>query len=84
MAVNFYAATLRVRTDIIQVVMKKSAEEYERLTAFFEVQPPLITVEFIYTRKDMNEHWGSTSENWPCGMVDTKSIYKVYVFSPLL
>ncbi|MFH1456941.1 MAG: hypothetical protein ABIF17_02375 [Patescibacteria group bacterium] len=64
--------------------IKSFTEHYHRLKSFFNVQPPKVNIHFIYNRKEMDKHWGSKSPRWLCGMVDNKSIYTVYIYSPLV
>lgn len=32
----------------------------------------------------MDKHWGRKSDKWLCAMVDSKSIYVIYIFSPMV
>jgi len=63
-------------------VFKNFTEEYKKLVRFFNVNPPKVKVHFVYTRKEMDEHWGSKSKI--CAMVDNKDPYLVYIFSSLV
>ncbi len=64
--------------------LKQFTEQYEKLVWFFGVQPPKINIHFIYTRSKMDEYWGKKSPRWICGTVNSKNIYEIYIFSPLV
>jgi len=64
--------------------IKEFKKNYIRLIKFFDKQPSKITINFIYTRKEMDKLWSEKSPKWLCGTVDPKNIYKIYVFSPLV
>jgi len=57
---------------------------YKRLVNFFGCQPPEIQVHFIYTRREMDKHWGGHSTRRLCGLVDNENPRIIYVFSPLV
>ncbi len=63
---------------------KSFVQNYKKLISFFGVQPPKISIYFIYDRKKMDKHWGEKTGKWLVAMVDSKSIYVVYIFSPLV
>lgn len=56
--------------------------KYAELIDFFGVQPPKIKLNFIYSRSEMDKHWGSKST--VSAMVDNKDPYLIYFFSPLV
>ena len=62
--------------------IKEFIKQYKKLIKFFNKQPPKITINFIYTRKEMDKHWGAKSPGWLNGMVDNKNPYQIYIFSP--
>lgn len=69
----------------VQKYINAFEKEYLELINFFKLKiPKKITIKFIYTRKEMDNLWGEKSPKWLCGMVDNKSIYKIYIFSPLV
>ena len=62
--------------------LKQFLKQYKRLIVFFNVQPPRIHICFVYTRKEMDKHWGRKSKI--TAMVDNKNPYLIYIFSPLV
>lgn len=79
--VDFYY----IETDkTIGEATKSFVKNYKKLIGFFGVQPPEVSIHFIYIRKEMDKHWGEKSGKWLCAMVDSKSIYAIYIFSPLI
>src|SRR3989339_1072467 len=79
-------ADVYYRKDDNSVVpyLRQFTKRYKELVLFFGVYPPKVRLRFIYTRAEMNKHWGGKTEKWLCGMVDPKSIYIIYIFSPLV
>lgn len=61
---------------------KDLSKEYQKLIDFFEVQPPKIKIQLVYTRGEMDKHWGAKSEKWLQAMVDNNDPYLIYIFSP--
>lgn len=68
----------------IKPFLRDFKKSYQRLVNFFGCQPPEIQVHFIYTRAEMDKHWGGRSARRLCGMVDNKNPRLIYVFSPLV
>jgi len=64
-------------------VMPSNVKSYQKLANFFQTQPPKISIYFIYTRPEMDKHWGEPS-GCISAMVDSDSIYTIYIFSPLV
>lgn len=62
--------------------LKQFLKQYKRLIDFFNVQPPKIYIYFVYTRIEMDKHWGRKSKI--TAMVDNKNPYLIYIFSPLV
>lgn len=56
-------------------------DEYKKLIGFFGVQPPKVNIHFLYSRAEMDKHWGEKT-TWVMAMVDNKNPYLVYIFSP--
>lgn len=65
-------------------IIQSFASHYQKLTKFFVVQPGKVNIHFIYIRQAMDKHYGKKSPRWLCGLVDPKSIHKIYLFSPLV
>lgn len=63
-------------------IFQNFENEYKKLVDFFEVQLPKIKVKLIYTRKEMDQHWGSTSRIM--AMVDNNDPFQIYIFSPIV
>lgn len=70
--------------NLVEPYIKKFTNQYKKLIKFFNKYPPKITINFIYTRKEMDNYFGEKSPKWLCGMVDNKDMYKMYIFSPLV
>lgn len=64
-------------------IFKDFSKEYRKLIDFFELQPPKIQIQFIYSRVEMDKHWGSKS-SWVSAMVDNNNPHLIYIFSPLV
>lgn len=64
------------------IAFQNFEKEYKKLVDFFEVQPPKIKVKLVYTRKEMDQHWGSKSKI--VAMVDNSDPYLIYIFSPIV
>jgi len=62
--------------------LEKLPYKYAELIDFFGVQPPKIKINFIYSRTEMDKHWGSKS--MISAMVDNQDPYLIYIFSPLV
>lgn len=57
-------------------------KEYQKLIDFFNVSPPRIKVQFLYSRNEMDKKWGSKTESWLQAMVDNSDPCLIYIFSP--
>ncbi|MFH1610872.1 MAG: hypothetical protein ABIA91_03205 [Patescibacteria group bacterium] len=68
----------------IEPYIKGFTKQYKELIKFFNKQPLKITINFVYTRKEMNKHWGVKSRKRLCAMVDNDNVYVIYIFSPLV
>ncbi len=64
-------------------IFKDFSKEYRKLIDFFELQPPKIQIQFIYSRVEMDKHWGSKG-SWVSAMVDNNNPLLIYIFSPLV
>lgn len=65
------------------VILKNIKNEYKKLITFFGFRPTKkSTIKFIYTRQEMNKHWGEKST--VSAMVDNKNPNLIYIFSPLV
>jgi len=62
--------------------LKCLPNKYAELIDFFGVQPSKIKVNFIYSRNEMDELWGSKSKVF--AMVDNNDPYQIYIFSTLV
>lgn len=62
--------------------LKYLPDKYAELIDFFNVQPPKIKINYIYSRNEMDELWGSKSRVYT--MVDNNDPYQIYIFSPLV
>lgn len=72
------------RDEVLELaIFKGMKKEYKKLITFFGfTQPKKIAIKLVYTRKEMNEHWGESSTI--SAMVDNKNPYLIYIFSPLV
>jgi len=74
----------RHNDNSVALYLRQFEKRYQQLVRFFSVQPPKVYLHFIYTRAKMDECWGEKSPRWICGTVNSKNIYEIYVFSPLV
>jgi len=66
----------------VQPYIKNFARQYNKLQKFFNVTPPLLEIQFVYTRTEMSLHWGRLAPRWLSGMVDNKNQFLIYIYSP--
>jgi len=60
--------------------LKFLPDKYEELIDFFNVQPPKIKINFVYSRNEMDKYW--VSKSMVLAMVDNEDPYLIYIFSP--
>lgn len=68
----------RKSDKIIKVIQKN----YPLLKDFFDFELSPIKIHLLYSRAEMNKHWGTKTPSWICGFVKGKN--KIYILSPLI